>query len=117
MRLARSRAVAERTYYLGVFDSNPDSEGRCHIWVQKDETYSSKDPVFGTEKVLPKGVVIDSTTTGGGGGPIYSYVFTLKGAITVGSTGTIYLRDAGSHTKYSVNMRPATGDIHMKDSW
>ncbi len=122
MRLARSRAVAERNPYSALCDRNPDSDGRYHIWLQRDRwvaNTTTKDPAFGTEKTLPKKVVIDESTTGGAGAGVsdsnvFYFNFSKGGGIM--PSGKIRLRDTENKIKYQVCFS-GTGAVHIESDW
>ncbi len=64
MRLARRKAVTERTNYLAVYDLENEK-----VWVQSYSSYSSYGirPDFGTEQSLPDRAIIARVTSGTGG--------------------------------------------------
>lgn len=122
MRLAQSRAAAEQHPYSALYDRNPDSNERYHSWIQKGPwvaNTTTKDPVFGTEKVLLKKVIIDSSTTGGAGiedpdANVFYFNFSKRGGIT--PSGKIRLRDTESKIKYQVSFY-GTGVVHIESDW
>ena len=115
LRTAHSKAAADKIYCLAVYDT-----ANNRVWMQEGRSYSSKNPVFGTERELPAQVVINRVVEGITGGDPDAHAFTPRGKLDIIDSfgaGRIELWD-GEHdnTKHTVWIYSA-GQIHIEDCW
>jgi len=112
MRLARQKAITERENYYALYDITDN-----RVWVQSQSSYDSsgKNPVPGTEQILPERAVIDRVTAAEGSDPCY-HTFTPK-STTSGLSGGVYLTDEDSKMKYRVMVINTTARARIYDNW
>lgn len=141
MRLARRKAVTERTDYLAIYDLKnekvwtQDPNGPDGIKGTADDFDASDpntwNPDFGTEQALPDMAIIARVKAGTGGqasnpgtpdpnpmdaadtGTAY-HKFSPKSTVTAGS---VWLKDEGLKNFYKVTLKSPTARARIYDSW
>ena len=131
IRLANSKALSLRTDHLAVFNLDEDGNGNETIWVQDATTTpvtGDSDtwiPILGSEKKLPKTVVIvrvkggvstgtEDPGTGDEDTGIGYHTFKPKGTAT---SGSVFLKDDGEKVFYRVVIVTAVGGAKINDNW
>ncbi len=114
MRMAHSKAMTLREEYYAVYDKTNKV-----VWIQPALSYPPKNPEPGSERKLPKVVVIDEVIGGGASDP-YHHTFTFKGTVTLtdsANEGIVKLQDTAGKVKYRVENAKATARVKIYSSW